>query len=58
VNVSGEIVLVGVTSPKGPHLLGSGKLEGTLGYCPIYCFKFKKTASMEYENGKWSRNVQ
>jgi hypothetical protein len=58
VSVTGEIVLVGVSNPSGPRLLGSGKLEGTIGYCPLFCIKFKKTASMQYENGKWSKSVQ
>lgn len=58
VNVTGEIVLVGVTNPEGPRLLGKGTLKGSLGYCPIYCFEFKKTASMQYKSGKWSRSVQ
>lgn len=58
VSITGEIVLVGVSNPEGPRLLGKGTLEGKLGYCPIYCFSFKKTASMEYKSGKWSRSVQ
>ena len=58
VSVTGEIVLVGVSNPSGPRLLGSGKLEGTIGYCPLFCIKFKKTASMVYDNGKWSKSVQ
>ena len=53
VSIRGEVTMIGVMSDGSLRFKGTGKLSGKAGACP-FCIKFKKSATVTYQDGSWS----
>lgn len=53
VSIRGEVSMIGVMSDGSLRFKGTGRLSGKAGACP-FCVKFKKSATITYQDGDWS----